>query len=100
MKEKGLFEILVDWSFTEFLTIRVVKFLYILGIVVTGIEALVVLIGFVGSMGFGGLILGIIVAPIVFCLGVLMVRIWLEILIVMFRIADNTSVLVEQNKAK
>lgn len=99
MGEKGFFGVLFDFSFGEFLTVRIIKFLYILGIVFSGIYALIILVTLVGSAGVGGLFLGLVLAPVVFCVGVLMTRVWLEVLIVMFRIAENTSILVEQGKA-
>jgi len=98
MPEKRFIEILFDWSFSEFVTIRIIKFLYILGIVAAGIGALFVFAGS-ASQGFGGFVGGLVIAPIVFCLGVLGARIWLEMLIVMFRIAENTSLLVQQRNS-
>jgi len=99
MNAKGFFEVLFDFSFSEFVTVRIIKILYILGIIGSGIWGLVIL-GGAFSQGLGGAVLGLILAPIVFCLGVLGARVYLEIVIVMFRIAENTSILVAQGKVE
>ncbi len=97
MENKGLIASLFDLSFTEFVTTRVIKVLYILAIVISAIVALILLISGIAKGG-GMAFLAIIVSPIVFFLYVLMARIWLEVIIVLFRIAENTGRLVEQCK--
>ena len=84
------FASLFDMSFSEFVTIRLIKVLYILGIagaVLIGLSMLVA--GF--SNGIGSGIISLIVTPIVVGIYILMVRIWLELIVVVFRIAENTS---------
>jgi hypothetical protein len=97
MNTKGFFGSLFDLSFSEFVTTRVIKLLFILTIIGSGLGALFILISMF-SVGFGRGLLGLIVAPILFLLYVLFSRIWLEVVIVLFRIAENTSRLVEQGK--
>jgi hypothetical protein len=99
MNTKGFFGSLFDLSFTEFVTTRVIKVLYILAMVGAGIASFGILITFF-SRGFFFGILGLIVSPIVFLLNVLMARIWLEVIIVLFRIAENTGRLVEQDQTR
>ncbi|HLB73888.1 MAG TPA: DUF4282 domain-containing protein [Sedimentisphaerales bacterium] len=94
MENKGFFGGLFDLSFTEFVTTRVIKVLYILAILISAIVALILLISGIAKGG-GMAFLAIIVSPIVFFLYVLMARIWLEVIIVLFRIAENTGRLVE-----
>ena len=97
MEKQGFFGGLFDLSFTEFVTIRIIKVLFVLAIVFSGIGALVILIkGFRGGTTTG--LLALIAAPIAFLLYVLAARIWLEIIIVLFRIAENTGKLVEQGQ--
>lgn len=95
MQTSGFLGSLFDLSFTEFVTTRVIKILFIISILGAALEALVVLIGFF-SRGFFMGILGLIVAPLVFLLAVLLARISLEVIIVLFRIAENTGRLVEK----
>jgi hypothetical protein len=97
MENKGFFGGLFDLSFTEFVTIRVIKVLYILAILISAIGALVLLIGGIAKGG-GMAFIAIILAPIAFFLYILMARIWLEVIIVLFRIAENTGRLVEQGE--
>jgi len=95
MEKKGFFGSLFDLSFTEFVTTRIVAVLYVIGIIWAGIIGLAILIGgFKGGVGAG--ILGLIVAPVVFLICVLWTRVWLEVVIVFFRIAENTGRLVQQ----
>lgn len=97
MEQKGLFGSLFDLSFTEFVTTRVIKVLFVLAIIISAIGALALLVGGIAS-GVGTALLAIILTPIAFCLSVLGARIWLEVVIVLFRIAENTGRLVEQGK--
>ncbi len=91
MDNSGFFKNLLDVSFSEFLTIKIIKVIFIIGIIFCGLGALFFL--FTGDMSF---ILRIIVAPIAFLLYVILLRIWLELVLVIFRIADNTDKLVEK----
>ena len=97
MEQKGLLGSLFDLSFTEFVTTRVIKVLFVLAIAISAIGAFTMLIGGIAKGG-GAAFLFIILAPIAFFLYVLMARIWLEVIIVLFRIAENTGRLVEQGK--
>jgi len=99
MGNKGFFGSLFDLSFTEFVTTRIIKVLFVLAIIGSGIGALVVLIGGIAGGGAEAFI-AIILAPIVFFLYVVLARIWLEVIIALFRIAENTGKLVEQTRDK
>lgn len=94
MTEKGFFAALFDFSFTEFITPKIVKVLYGIAVVLAGIAAC----GFILAgcqQGAGGGIVAIIVAPIVFLLYVIMARVWLEFIVAVFRIAENTRRMAE-----
>lgn len=98
MEDKGPMGMLFDLSFTEFVTTRIIKVIFIIGIASAVIWALAFIIGgFSVSLGRG--IVFLILSPVVFFLSVLVARIWCEILIVIFRIAENTGKLAEQKKA-
>jgi len=98
MQNKGSIGMLFDLSFKEFVTTRIIKVIFIIGVVFAAIGTLVLIVsGFSASAGRG--ILFIILSPIVFLLYVLVARIWCEIIIVVFRIAENTSRLVDQGKS-
>lgn len=90
---KGFFGSLFDLSFSQMITTKLVKIFFIISIVSSGVIAIAMIVGgFIASAGSGFLML--ILAPIVFLLQVLFSRIWLELVIVAFKIADNTSYLV------
>lgn len=99
MENKGFFGSLFDLSFKEFVTTRIIKVLFILAIIGSGIGTLVMLIGGIAGGGAGAFVV-IILSPILFFLYVVLARIWLEVIIVLFRISENTSKLVEQSKDK
>lgn len=79
-----------DLSFTEFVTTRLIKILFVLAIIGSGIETLVVLLGSLAGGVASGL-LGLILSPFIFLILVVLSRVWLELVIVAFRIAENTG---------
>jgi hypothetical protein len=101
MEDKGFFGALFDLSFSEFVTIRFIRILYIIFIFLIAIGFIFGLIGGVVSMfsdSFWSGLWKIIVAPIGAVISLVLTRIWLEILVVVFRIAENTTDLVELKK--
>ena len=100
MQNGSLFGKLIDFSFKAFITPQIVKYLYILGMVFAAITAQVPLGAGFASMqySFWSGLGGVLMAPIVFFLLVLLTRLLLEALVATFRIAENTSILVERNE--
>lgn len=81
---------LLDFRFTKFITVNIVQVLYIVGIAVIALYTLAVVIAmFRASVGAG--IAALIFAPVVFVISVLLLRVYLEIIVVLFRIAESTS---------
>jgi Domain of unknown function (DUF4282) len=77
---------LFDFSFSEFVTPKMIRILYGIGLVLAVIGALAFIVGgFHRSTGIG--VLFLILSPLIFLLYTIAVRIYLEILIVLFRIA-------------
>jgi uncharacterized membrane protein len=99
MANKGFFGSLFDISFTEFITTRIIKVLFVLAIIGSGIAAVALLVSGIAGGGAGAFA-SIILSPLLFLLSVVLARIWLEVIIVLFRIAENTGKLVEQSKDK
>ena len=96
--EQGFLASLFDLSFQDFITTRIVKVLFILGIIGAGLWAVVFL--FAGLAQGGAFALGALIgAPLGFLMIVLGTRVWLELIIVVFRVADNTAELVAQGKS-
>ena len=91
----GFLTTLFDFSFSEFVTTKVIKYAYALGIILAGIAAIAVIgSSFAKSIALG--ILMLILSPFIFLLYVLITRIWMEIIIVIFRIAENTKKLSDK----
>jgi len=92
-----------DFSFSNFVTTKLVKLLYAIALIfiVLGFLTMVVF-GFVSmfndSVGAGIAILCF--SPFLLVIYVLFARVWAEFLIVMFRISENISELVEQGREK
>lgn len=90
MEEKKCFwSCLFDLSFTEFITTRVIKILYMLGIGIAAIVGLMLIIT-AFTKGFAVGLLHVIAAPIVFILIVIVLRICMELVLTLFRIEENT----------
>jgi hypothetical protein len=92
---KSFLAALFDFSFSEFITVKLIKILYVIGIIIAGIAALIMIGGGFRASFFAGL-LALIISPIVFLLYILVIRIWLELIIVLFKIADNTKNIAEK----
>lgn len=85
---EGFFSSLFDFNFDKLVTIRVMKVLYILAVLGIGLWSVIFLIGGI-SRGGGAAIVALIVAPLGFIIGVVMARIYLEVVVVLFRILEN-----------
>jgi hypothetical protein len=93
---RGFFSALYDFSFHTFVTPKIIRVLYILALVIIGLWSLGFLIsGFTPSYSFVGTsqpspLVHIIGAPIMFVLGSILARVYLEFIIAVFNIAENT----------
>ena len=90
---KGFLQRLFDLSLTSYVTTKILKVIYIVAIVLAGLGALSMIVsGF--RVGAGAGLLALIVSPILFLIYVILARVWVELVIVLFRIADDISTLV------
>jgi ABC-type multidrug transport system permease subunit len=93
----GFFAGLFDFSFTKFVTPRLVAVLYVIGIIGTGIAALgIIIAGF--ANGFGAGIASLIAAPIIFFIYLLFLRVGLETLIIAFKNAESNRQIAENTR--
>lgn len=81
---------LLDFRFTRFITVKIVQVLYLVGIVVIALYTLAAVVG-VFQTGAGKGIVALILSPLVFLISVLILRVYLEVIVVLFRIAENTA---------
>ena len=98
---KGFFGALFDFTFTDFITTKIIKLLYILLLIAAGIGTLIAIVSTFGCCGTGwGLLTLLILAPLGFIVAVICIRVYMEIIIVLFRIAENTTIIAESHKSK
>ena len=90
MEEKKKFcKCLFDLSFTEFLTLKIIKVLYMVGIGIAALTGLVILIDAFKRQLAAGL-LQAVCAVVATGLIIVVIRIVLELVITLFRIEENT----------
>lgn len=109
MKQRGFVGSLFDLSFSSFVTTKIIRVLYVLSLVGVVLAAGMVLLGSVtggvlglasdeGGAGVIAMLGGFVMAALVLFFGVLLARIYMELLIVVFRIAESTEI-IAQNTA-
>lgn len=84
-RAKGVLATLFDTSFGTFITTRIISFLFILTIIVAGLAS----VGFL-FLADTNIILRLIGAPVNFFITVLFWRVAFEVMIVVFKIEENT----------
>jgi hypothetical protein len=97
MEQKGFFGSLFDFSFETFVFPRVISVIYGIVVVVIALAYLFFVVGAFSrgaAAGVGALVLG----PIVAVLYLIMVRAWMEVAIVMFRIHDDVRTMRDMKK--
>ncbi len=95
-REYGFWEALFDLSFSKFVTVELVRILYVVAII---LAALAGVASAVAAFFNYGILMGIFsatMAVVGFVLVVLVARVWLEIFVVLFRIADHTREIAEK----
>ena len=108
MEEKaGFLKSLFDFSFSHFITTKIIKFLYGISIAFGGLAALFLFIDGIKS-GFGRgrstaegilILIGLLILiPLLFLLYAMFMRVYLEVIIVIFRIAEHTSEIAKQGR--
>ena len=94
---QGFFAALFDWSFSRFVTSQLVSVLYILFLIVIGLGLLVSLVSGLFQLfrgDIGGAFFTIIFSPLAAIIAVVIARVYLELVIVIFKIAENTRAMV------
>jgi hypothetical protein len=91
MQARSFFGSLFDYSFSSFITPRIIRVLYILMTILVALWTLAfVLFAFKASTAFGILTL-IILGPLFFVLGMIYVRVGLEVVMAFFNIHGDVS---------
>jgi len=91
---QGFARRLFDFSFREYVTTQILRVIYILAILMAALSALAFIGGgFAQSMLVGFVFL--IISPVIFLIYVIAARVWVELIIVLFRISEDLSTLVK-----
>ncbi len=101
LQPRGCLTALLDLSFTEFVTSRLLRGLYIILLVLVAIGALAGIIGGLVAMFTRGFLAGlatVVGTAIGTLVAAILVRVWIELIMVLFRIAENTNELVRQGR--
>jgi uncharacterized membrane protein YvbJ len=96
-ESRGFFSSLFDFSFTSFVTGKLIKVLYVLAMIAL-VVALVVVVIAAQTQPSPMPIVAIVAAPIVFFLYLILVRVQLEILIVIFRMSEHLAEIAQQGR--
>jgi len=87
--KKGFWGCLFDLSFSELITLKIIRVLYIIGITLAALAGVYLVVeAFLHTFGTGLLL--VICAPVVFVLLVICCRVKMELLLTLFRIEENT----------
>jgi hypothetical protein len=89
---------LFDLSFQRVITVGIIKIVYILGIVMLVFAWFAIVIS-AFTQGFGVGLAGLVFATIATFLYLLFLRMGLELVVAIFRIAKNTSIMAGQSDA-
>lgn len=82
---RGFLNSLFDFSFNEFVTPKVISFIYIVGVAFAALGLLISIIGsFIADVATGLVVL--LISPFIFLLWVIMFRVYLEVIIILFKI--------------
>lgn len=93
--EKGFFAALFDFSLTSFVTLKFLKLIYAVVTILVCLGTLGAVIAFL-SQGGVGVFIGIVIVPLVGLVYLIIARIYVEVVAVLFRIGENTSILAAQ----
>ena len=86
---KGLLRSLFDFSFTSLITTKIIRFVYLLLVVLITLGALGIFLGGLASGTTSGVLTSLIFVPLGYLVYLTLTRMWMEILIVVFRMGDD-----------
>ena len=96
LEEKGFFGSLYDFSFSSLITLRVIRFLYVLITIVYSLAALGLFVSLLVTHTPLGIVIAVVGVPLAYLLYLTVARISLEFLIVIFTIGKDVRSIREQ----
>jgi len=95
LQTKGFFNSLFDFSFTSLITTKLIRFGYAVSILGLALALFfLIIIGFLASPAVGLLML--VFSPLFLLVGVCYIRLFCEMFIVVFRIAEHTAEIAQR----
>lgn len=95
----GFFASLFDFSFSSFITTKLVKVIYGLAMAGNVLFALMMVAAGFGRGFMSGVFVLLVMAPLVFVLFTALARLWLELVVVLFRMAEHARVTANSTQA-
>ncbi len=90
--QSSFFTSLFDFSFSRFVTIRLVKFLYVISVISLVVVMIgVIIVGFTEAVSDVEVVGYIVLGPVLSFLYLLAIRIWFELVVVVFRIGETAT---------
>jgi len=86
---KGLFASLFDFNFTSLITTKIIRFVYALFVILLTLGAIGFFIAGLATGKAAGIFFALIMVPIFYLVYLIMTRIWMEFLIIVFRIGED-----------
>lgn len=99
-QQRGFFGSLFDLSFTSFVTTKLIKLLFVLAIIASALGAIGLIVYTNTRLTPIPSWLGIVLAPIAFFLYVLIARVYMEIIMVTFRMVEYLREIAEQGRGR
>ena len=93
--QDGFFRSLFDFSFSSLVTPRIIRVVYMILVAFSGFFAVLFLLNGLAGGGTNA-ILALLLAPAFFLLYVIIARVYLELVIVIFRIGDDVRRIADQ----
>lgn len=95
--QRGFFESLMDTRFDSLITPKLIRFLYVISMIGLALGTIAVIIAaFADDAGSGVLVL--ILAPIFALVYLIVVRLWLELIVVTFKIRDAAESIADNTQ--
>ncbi|MEX2106129.1 MAG: DUF4282 domain-containing protein [Solirubrobacterales bacterium] len=95
--QRGFFESLMDTRFDSLITPKLIRFLYVVSMIVLAVGVIVVIVAaFADKIGSG--ILALIFAPLGALIYLIVIRLWLELIVVTFKIRDAAEEVADNTR--
>jgi len=89
MTAKGLLRSLYDFGFTSLIATRIIKFVYALLVISYSVGAAILFLALLATGKPAGILFAIIFVPIFYLIYLIMLRIWMELIVVFFKIGED-----------